>query len=319
MRQGHQHRRGRGRSNQSNNNNNGHRKGGQNPLTRSFDSNGPDVKVRGTPAHIAEKYMQLARDAQSSGDPVLAENYLQHAEHYNRIILAYREQQAPQQGEAMNGSHRGFGHRQEPLSPDEIGDEFSAEDGVAGEQPGVGRHSSEQPRAMDSQPGFDESRQQRQHDHNPRYRDRHARHGHERHERHERSDQRERPEGYERPDRGERGFDRHRDRSHQQPRDSDQPSVELRDHRPAHRDAPEAPRDREVVQAESHPAPPPTTEPATGERADQPSRRRERFGMGGDQPDFLRRPIRRPRREPEPGFAAEGQPPAAEDTTTPRE
>ncbi|NOU05135.1 MAG: DUF4167 domain-containing protein, partial [Hyphomicrobiaceae bacterium] len=64
----------------------------QNPLTRSFESNGPDVKVRGTPAHIAEKYLSLARDATSSGDPVLAENYLQHAEHYNRIIMAYREQ-----------------------------------------------------------------------------------------------------------------------------------------------------------------------------------------------------------------------------------
>ena len=50
------------------------------------------MKIRGTPAHIAEKYIALARDAQSSGDPVLAENYLQHAEHYIRIIMAYREQ-----------------------------------------------------------------------------------------------------------------------------------------------------------------------------------------------------------------------------------
>jgi hypothetical protein len=52
-----------------------------NPLTRVYESNGPDVKIRGTASHIAEKYVTLARDAQSSGDPVAAENYLQHAEH----------------------------------------------------------------------------------------------------------------------------------------------------------------------------------------------------------------------------------------------
>ena len=79
MRQGQQHqKRMRGR-------NNNNRKG-PNQLNRSFESNGPDVKIRGTAAHIAEKYVQLARDAQSSGDPVSAENYLQHAEHYTRLL-----------------------------------------------------------------------------------------------------------------------------------------------------------------------------------------------------------------------------------------
>jgi hypothetical protein len=64
-----------------------------NPLTRVYESNGPDVKIRGTASHIAEKYLQLARDAQSSsGDPVSAENYLQHAEHYFRLIAAAQEQ-----------------------------------------------------------------------------------------------------------------------------------------------------------------------------------------------------------------------------------
>jgi|tagenome__1003787_1003787.scaffolds.fasta_scaffold20784226_2 hypothetical protein len=65
---------------------------GPNPLTRSYESNGPDVKIRGTAQHIAEKYSQLSRDAQASGDPVAAENYLQHAEHYLRIIAAAQEQ-----------------------------------------------------------------------------------------------------------------------------------------------------------------------------------------------------------------------------------
>ena len=57
-----------------------------------YESNGPDVKIRGTASHIAEKYLQLARDAQSSGDPVAAENYYQHAEHYFRLIAAAQEQ-----------------------------------------------------------------------------------------------------------------------------------------------------------------------------------------------------------------------------------
>jgi hypothetical protein len=63
-----------------------------NPLTRVYESNGPDVKIRGTPSHIAEKYVQLARDAQTSGDPVSAENYNQHAEHYLRLIATAQEQ-----------------------------------------------------------------------------------------------------------------------------------------------------------------------------------------------------------------------------------
>src|SRR5256885_6558834 len=63
-----------------------------NPLTKVYESNGPDVKIRGTASHVAEKYLQLARDAQSSGDPVSAENYFQHAEHYFRLIAVANEQ-----------------------------------------------------------------------------------------------------------------------------------------------------------------------------------------------------------------------------------
>jgi|SRR6185437_7487028 len=77
--------------NRNNNNNNNNRRG-QNPMTRVFESNGPDIKIRGTASHIAEKYLQLARDARSSGDPVAAENYYQHAEHYFRLIAAAQEQ-----------------------------------------------------------------------------------------------------------------------------------------------------------------------------------------------------------------------------------
>ncbi|MBV1697089.1 MAG: DUF4167 domain-containing protein [Hyphomicrobiales bacterium] len=70
----------------------GHHHHHQNPLSRMYESNGPDVKIRGTASHVAEKYLQLARDAQSSGDPVAAENYYQHAEHYFRLIAAAQEQ-----------------------------------------------------------------------------------------------------------------------------------------------------------------------------------------------------------------------------------
>jgi hypothetical protein len=64
----------------------------QNPLTRVYESNGPDVKIRGTATHVADKYVQLARDAQANGDPVAAENYYQHAEHYYRLIALAQEQ-----------------------------------------------------------------------------------------------------------------------------------------------------------------------------------------------------------------------------------
>ncbi len=70
---------------------NNHRKS-HNPMARVYESNGPDVKIRGNPSHIAEKYIQLARDAQASGDPVAAENYYQHAEHYYRVIATAQEQ-----------------------------------------------------------------------------------------------------------------------------------------------------------------------------------------------------------------------------------
>lgn len=85
MRQGHNNKRMRGRNRK-----------GPNPLARSYESNGPDVKIRGTALHIAEKYIALARDAASSGDRVAEQNYLQHAEHYYRIVAA-AQAQMPQQ------------------------------------------------------------------------------------------------------------------------------------------------------------------------------------------------------------------------------
>jgi hypothetical protein len=92
MRNGQNNKRMRNRNNNNNSNRNDGNRRGQNPMTRVFESNGPDIKIRGTASHVAEKYVQLARDARSSGDPVAAENYYQHAEHYFRLIAAAQEQ-----------------------------------------------------------------------------------------------------------------------------------------------------------------------------------------------------------------------------------
>lgn len=101
MRPQQQNRRMRGRNNggsgSNNNNNNNNNRRGPNPLTRNYESNGPDVKIRGSAQQIAEKYTTLARDSHSAGDRVMSENYLQHAEHYNRIIAAAQAQFATQQ------------------------------------------------------------------------------------------------------------------------------------------------------------------------------------------------------------------------------
>ncbi len=58
-----------------------------NPANRSYDSNGPEVRVRGNATQIYEKYQSLARDAQAAGDRVQGENLLQHAEHYYRLMI----------------------------------------------------------------------------------------------------------------------------------------------------------------------------------------------------------------------------------------
>ncbi len=90
-----------------------------NPGNRVYESNGPDVKIRGNASHVSEKYLALARDAQVSGDPVASENYLQHAEHYLRIIAAAQAQQpaqtqpcAPEEGEPAHEDVRDNGARQ---------------------------------------------------------------------------------------------------------------------------------------------------------------------------------------------------------------
>jgi hypothetical protein len=75
-----------------NNSNNSYRSRQQIPnRSQTLDSNGPNVKIRGTPHQIFERYVALAREASTSGDRVAAENLYQHAEHYFRIMNAANE------------------------------------------------------------------------------------------------------------------------------------------------------------------------------------------------------------------------------------
>jgi hypothetical protein len=87
--------------------------GGQhhNP-NRTFDSNGPEIKIRGSASHVYEKYLQLARDANAQGDRVAAENYLQHAEHYYRIMATTQVQQQQYQQRGQQPQYNGNGNGQ---------------------------------------------------------------------------------------------------------------------------------------------------------------------------------------------------------------
>lgn len=119
------------------------------PLNRShvFDSNGPEVRVRGTAQQLFEKYLQLGRDATGGGDRVMAESYFQHAEHYFRILNAMN--QAAQMSQA-NGQPNQGGNRRPHQGGEDGGAAQSNGNGNGAEEhearaPGLG----EQPEARD--------------------------------------------------------------------------------------------------------------------------------------------------------------------------
>src|SRR3954463_6199324 len=113
-----------------------------NPLTRVYESNGPEVKIRGTAHHIAETVLQLARDAQGSGDPVTAENHFQHAEHYLRMIAAAQEQFRAQNP-----------YYQAPPAPGSVTGDDSFDGEEEGAKRGQGQPMQGQP-AQQGQPNF---------------------------------------------------------------------------------------------------------------------------------------------------------------------
>jgi hypothetical protein len=114
----------------------------QQNANRAFDSNGPDgVKVRGNAQTVFEKYQQLARDASSSGDRVLAENYLQHAEHYFRLLRAIQPQRPASEilGRDQFASGFDIDFEDEGLQAQAEAADEAAADGGAPEGDGEGR------------------------------------------------------------------------------------------------------------------------------------------------------------------------------------
>ncbi len=139
MRPGQQNKRGRNRhrsSGGSGGGGGGNHSGG-NPLSRVYESNGPDVKVRGTAQTVAEKYLQLGRDAQSASDIVMAESYYQYAEHYLRIVAAaqaYQQQMQPQfRRPGEEGDEEGGDDTQDPMSTEARNPQVAEQPDITGQ------------------------------------------------------------------------------------------------------------------------------------------------------------------------------------------
>ena len=99
-----------------NGNNNPYRNRPQMPhRSQTLDSNGPNLKIRGSSHQIFERYIALAQEASSSGDRVAAENLYQHAEHYFRVM------------KTANESH--LHHSTRPTAPADLQPEMSEEEG----------------------------------------------------------------------------------------------------------------------------------------------------------------------------------------------
>src|SRR5262245_12445737 len=136
MRQGPNNRRSRGRGPRRPHNGN--------PRQQTFDSNGPDVRIRGNAYQVLEKYLAMARDAASAGDRIAAENFYQHAEHYYRII------------NANGGDHGGNGRFRQPPRPDGQDAPIEAPLPGEGEQPQIAERRREVAGPGEDQP-FDPS------------------------------------------------------------------------------------------------------------------------------------------------------------------
>lgn len=95
----------------------GGRRGNSNNRAQVFDSNGPDVRIRGTAHQVHEKYMALAKDSAAAGDEILAESYLQHAEHYQRIINEFDAQKPDRQSDKSDDKKE---RKQEKSSDDDL-------------------------------------------------------------------------------------------------------------------------------------------------------------------------------------------------------
>ncbi len=124
----------------NNNNSNGGGNGGKKhlpPRNQTYDSNGPDIRIRGNAHQVLEKYLGLARDASSQGDRIAAENYFQHAEHYFRVINnqnqangrePLRQLPTPADDEMMGGDSDGNGGSDDETSEHDLDGKAEAGD-----------------------------------------------------------------------------------------------------------------------------------------------------------------------------------------------
>lgn len=296
MRPGQHNKRGRNRHRSGGGGGGGGNNAGGNPLNRVYDSNGPDVKVRGTAQTITEKYMQLGRDAQLSGDHVMAEMYYQYAEHYYRILTAaqaYNQQMQPQQPPPQ---YRRPGDEYEEEEESESAEAPREQSTDQPEVPGVeafagDRYQGERQPQADGQPM--QAREPREPYQQNRDRDR----------------ERHRPRWQDRRDQ-QQGSQMNGNEPRQNQRDSNQnwqPREANQNAAPA--PAPQAEAESAAWEAPSflkRPAPLPVSEEASGNgaaSAEQPAERRPRE--------------RRPRREKPAETSAEGAPPPEPAVVTP--
>lgn len=130
MRHGTSSRRQRGRGN-------GGRRGGQ-KRSQVYDSNGPDVRIRGTAHQVCEKYLALAKDSSSAGDIVMAQSYLQHAEHYQRIINSWEEGNSDQNKPVRSKDNdKGKEQSKSGNQKQDKNDDLSLPSSILGEEPKV--------------------------------------------------------------------------------------------------------------------------------------------------------------------------------------
>jgi hypothetical protein len=286
----------------------------QQNANRAFDSNGPDgVKVRGNAQHVFEKYQQLARDANGAGDRVLAENYLQHAEHYFRLLRAIQPNRPASEILGRDQFASGYDIDFEDESGQaqgEVGEEVGGEGVDARSDGGDGRDQN-----RDRERDRDRDR--------PRDRDRGEWQGRDR-------------DGEGRRDRDGRDRDRWRDRDRDRSQGSqnrDQNRDRSRDERPRvegeeRRDRYERPdRDREraeradrdplaVVQPQGDPQPEPRNGPmlrdAEGGESHAPAFLQARPGAAPGEAGEEKAPRPRRRRAPRSFEAGEGGPTAGE-------
>ena len=265
----------------------------QHNVNRAFESNGPDnVKIRGNAQHVFEKYQQLARDASASGDRVLAENYLQHAEHYFRVLRAVQPGRPVSEIIGRDAVASGFDIDFEDESGAQAAEESSNE---TSEPFQAEANEGEQPRA-EREWQLRGDRQDRNFNREDRYREDRPRDG---------SPREDRPKD-ERP-RDERPRDDQRPRE-DRPRDDQRPRED-RPRRDRFRD-----RDRDlsrnrdpmaVVEPEATPLTPAAAAPPPAQEPEAPAghQLRSQDGSLSPAPAFLQ--AREPR--PEPAAAEDGE------------